>query len=109
MITTDDPAIIWHDTHIVIDANLAACALFRCDRDWIIDKTILELVFIDRAEDGLEKLILLRMKALQEHGYLPEWYIPFIRADRTIFYADVRSTRSTCGCYQTVLRYKYEW
>lgn len=101
------PAFVCHDTRVIVDADAAACELFRCDRDWLIDRQITDL--IDGDEDaGLKPLAKLRMQLLRERGELPVWEAPFVRADLTKFWAEIHSYFDG-RTYCTKLTYRHEW
>jgi hypothetical protein len=96
---------ILHDTLTIIDANDAACQLFRIDKQDLIDRDLLGGV----ADDSMRGLIKMRLKMIRELGELHAQHIPFMRHDNTIFWAEVQTTLTADGLYKTTLRYLYEY
>jgi PAS domain-containing protein len=110
MTVTQTPALIWHDTQIVLDADDRACALFRSDRSWLIGRNVSDLID-DTDRVGMVALVKLRMAVLHERGDLPEWEAPFLREDGTTFFARVKSQVDPdhgADDFKTILLHLYE-
>lgn len=100
-----EQAIITHDTSRITAANQAACALFRCDDDYLIDRRIANGI----TNDDFKGLAALRLKMMREGGELPPQKLPFMRHDNTKFWAEVKTRPIGDGLFETVLTYLYEY
>ena len=95
---------VLHDTYIVAAATDEACALFRCDQEWIRDRLLTDLVIAD-----LEGLVKFRLGALREFGYLHSQPLVFLRIDGSRFWANVTSLEIRDGYYISFLDYLKEY
>jgi len=98
-------AIITHDTKRIIDANEAACALFRQEREDLIDGDLLEGV----SNGDMKWLSRLRMYLARNSGKTPRSKIKFARVDGSTFWAWSETKRREDGLYDTVLTYIDEY
>ena len=78
-------AIMIHDTYVIVDVSEKILLLFRCEREALIDRSVLEIV----ATDDFRGLVKLRMRMLREIGEVPPVRLPFLRCDGTCFWAMV--------------------
>lgn len=103
--TAEDAAIVVHDTYIIIDVTPKFCALFRCKREDLIDRQILELL----ASEEFRWLSGLRMLTLRNKGRLPPARLPFRRFDNTCFWAQVTLTGTRAdGTHEITFQYEFE-
>lgn len=105
MTPSPNPAIFIHDTKRIIDANPAACALFRCERWELIDRDLLDLV--PEAFKDLTRINLYVTRRGKGSNVQPKNY-DFIRCDGSIFAAEVKSTPLPDGHFETVVMYRYD-
>src|SRR5512139_3938440 len=103
--TSDDVAIVVHDTYIIVDASAKFCALFRCERKDLIDRKVLDLV----DSEEFKWLVELRMTTLRNKGRVPPARLPFRRFDNTCFWAQVTLTGTRAeGLYEITFQYEFE-
>lgn len=101
----DSTAIFIHDTRLIVAVNDCACALFRCEREALIDLDMLDLV----RGDEMKQLARLRMETLHEHGALKFTLdYEFIRCDGSAFCAYTETCAMGGGLYWTQVVKKYE-
>lgn len=93
-----------HDTYHIIEVNQAACDLFRCDRDALIDLDIMDLL----ASADFRGLARLRMTVLREHKMLPPIKYQYLRCDGSVFWASVETRFLDDGDFETTLFYQDE-
>lgn len=90
-------AQIIHDTISIIDANQEALALFECESSELIGKPLIEGIH----DKDMRTLVELRLFRIRNKGEMPPAKIPlqfpFMRADRSIFWAEVQTTQITEG------------
>jgi len=101
--TRDQPAFI-HDTWRIVDCNEAACTLFRCDKDALIDRDMMELI----VSPDFRGLARLRMLMLRENRLLPPMKYKYLRCDGSKFWATVTTKILFDGNFETTLTYEYE-
>ena len=99
-----DKAIFIHDTWHIIEVNQAACDLFRCDREALIDLDMMELLY----SPDFRGLARLRMTMLRENKILPPIKYQFLRYDGSVFWATVLTNILFDGDFETTLNYEYE-
>ncbi len=97
--------MIWHDTKVIIEANDEVCALFRCDKQDLIDRSLLDAI----ARDDMRGLAKARLKVIREKGDMPPQDLPFIRHDGTRFWAKVQTKRLRNDYYATTFIYQYDY
>jgi PAS domain S-box-containing protein len=100
-----EPPIIWHDTLTILDVNEAACRLFDCEPDVLIDKLLLNGI----ARDDMRGLTAARLQVIRTIGDMPPQDLPFLRPNGTRFWANVQTHRLDNGRYETRLTYKYDY
>lgn len=101
---TLEPPTFLHDTKNIIWANAAACALFRCDLEALVDLDMMELL-VDEDFRGLARL---RMSMLRDNKKVRPMSYMYRRCDGTAFRASVDSRNLGGGEYETVLTYEGE-
>lgn len=94
-------AIVTHDTHRIIYANPAACALWRAELWQLVDQPLAE----GAAEADMKWLIALRMKAIRDKGELRPQRLAFLRLDGSIFWAECKTRKLEGGLFETEIRY----
>lgn len=96
---------IQHDTFVISAANAAACALFRCEEDWLIGQALPDLV----PDDDMRGLAKLRLDYIRTKGELHDQLLPLMRADESIFWAKVFTRVIEAGkLYESLIIYQYE-
>lgn len=100
-----EQAIITHDTYRITAVNKAACEMFRCDENDLIDTRTINGIH-DKDFKGLVKL---RFKVMRESGDLPPQKLPFTRSDNTRFWAEVETHNIGGGLFETTITYLYEY
>jgi PAS domain S-box-containing protein len=115
------PALVWHDTLVIIDANPQALDLFRCEHEWLIDRTLIDLV----ALPDFKGLAAVRLLSIRDGKQLHTQKLPFRRADGSVFWGDVLTTpyedhfdriltdtqplKKLLPLFQSTVTYLYEW
>jgi PAS domain S-box-containing protein len=101
--TTEPPKFV-HDTWRIEEVNAAACQLFRCERNALIDLAMLDLL----VSAEFRELSRLRMIVLRDQKMPHEMPFDFIRCDGTRFRAIVRTRILFDGLFETSLIYECE-
>jgi len=98
---SEEKVIITHDTKRIIDANKAACALFRQERDFLIDGDLLEGV----SNGDMKFLSKLRMYVARMKGEARRERIKFARSDGSTFWAWSETKKIGEELHETTLTY----
>src|SRR5512137_1668310 len=102
--SSEKPKFI-HDTWRILDCNDAACALFRCEKDALIDLDMMHLV----ADPDFRGLARLRMVVMRDAKLLPPIKYKFYRFDGTVFWGEIADTKMLFdGNFETTLAYEGE-
>jgi|WetSurMetagenome_2_1015567.scaffolds.fasta_scaffold456500_2 PAS domain S-box-containing protein len=96
------PAIIYHDTHVILDVDDGFCDLFHSDRATLIG---LELTGLIWSED-FQGLLRLRMRVLREQGQVPPVLYLFHRFDGSRFYGRVVTEKIDDGQYRSAIEFE---
>lgn len=95
------PAALLHDTLIILEVNEKFLALFRCTREQVIDRNLIDLI----ADPDLRGLGRARMRILRETGHVPEFVdYEFLRFDGTTFRGRGRTVATDeAGIYKSTI------
>src|SRR5512136_1427741 len=102
--TTKEPPRFIHDTWSIVEANQAACDLFRCDVEALIDLPMVNLI----ADPDFQGLARLRLSMIREQRLLPPIKYKYHRCDGSLFWATVTTKILFDGNFETVLTYEGE-
>lgn len=99
-----ESAVIIHDTYTIIEANQAACDLFRCKPWQIADQSMLWLIS-DPDFVGLAKLRLGVIRSAHDLNYVD---LPLWRFDGTQFEGRVQTHKISDGQFESIITFLYE-
>lgn len=103
--TTRTKYWIEHDTIIVLDCSDQALLLFRCVRDWLIGRDMLDLISIPE----MRELAKLRLAHIREVGELHAQDLPLRRPDGSMFWVISTTTRLETGRFLSELVYRGDY
>lgn len=103
MANAENAATILHNTYTVIAASDAACAMFRCHEEDLLDLDLVGIV----ADEDMRGLARLRLNAMRTHA-LHAQDLPLWRPNGTKFYARVQSYRLDAHTFLSTLTYQHE-
>lgn len=99
----DGRAVILHNTYRIIAANRAACAIFHCAEEDLIDLDMIDII----ADSSMQGLARLRLDVMRVHQ-LGSQDLPIFRPDNSRFYARVLSHRIDEKTFETTIVHLYE-
>lgn len=99
----DERAVIIHNTFRIIAANCAACAIFHCAEEDLIDLDLVEIV----ADESMRGLARLRLNTMRVYE-LGSQELPIFRPDNSRFRALVQSQRIDDKTFETTIIHLYE-